>query len=195
MNEKTILPENGEPTRPTRVWKEAEGSLTENRDGKTVKAWATKTGKPAALNPAYPRVPIDLRLKQFIYDEVKQALDQDPFLAYEDETEAAYRVHNHAKEALIVPKERAVPEPFPVHRPPLIRKAYRFLLLAAVGLVLSGLGAIIFAPAAGLYALRSFAEPLQRADQVRGGVIFGLSVAVFLVGAALAYLFWLHLVG
>jgi hypothetical protein len=134
-------------------------------------------------------------LKNKISEEIKEVIERDPFLVYEGETDSAYKIHNHAEDELIVPKERAVPEPFPARRAEPIRKAYRFLLWATLGLILSGLGAIFLAPAAGLYALRGLNGALSQHDRARGWVILALAVVVFLVGAALAYLLLLHWLG
>lgn len=198
MNERKTLQENNEPTFPRQM----KGSKLDDRlDKKTIDERAVfapkndqKTEKLKELTRARLRQPQDQRLKAAVYEEVKQVLEEDPSLVYQDETEAAYQVMDHAQEILIVPKERAVPEPFPVQRPEPIRKAYRFLFWSVLGLLFSGLGALLFAPAAGLHAARALGQTGSK-DHARARVVLILAVLIFGLGLALAYLFWLHVQG
>ncbi len=196
MNDQTMLPWSDEPTKPVKPKNLFNVLQRRKKDGK-VDVWVPKrsykTAKLEALTKARLRYPDDRYIKNTIYEEVKEVTDKDPFLAYEDENEVAYRVHDHTQEVLVVPKERAIPEPFPVRRPEPIQKAYRFMLWAALGLILSGLGAIIFAPVAGWWATRAINGRTDPRDRTRAWVTFFLAVLLFLVGLLLAFLFWIHM--
>lgn len=155
----------------------------------------TKTEKLDCLTKAHQEHPGDPRVRAAIYEEVKEVVDQDPYLEYHAENTQAYRVIDRAQQVLIVPKERARPETYPASRPVPIRRAYRYLLYAALGLILSGLGAVIFAPAAMRYAFQALGPGSQPADRVRARVISGLALVLFAAGLAFVYLLWIHIRG
>lgn len=155
----------------------------------------TKTEKLDCLNQIQQEHPDDPAVRAMIYQEVKEVVDRDPFLEYHAESTNAYRVIDRAQQVLIVPKERAVPEPYPVKRPEPFRMANRYLVFVILGLMLSGLGAIVFAPFAVRYALRALRQSRSPADQVRAAVVAILAILFFGVGLALAFLLWLHIRG
>lgn len=130
-----------------------------------------------------------------MYRRVKDLLERDPFLAYLEETDDLYRVRNHADLILTIPKDRAVPERFPPRRPALIQSTYRRLVWATVGLILSGIGALVLAPLAAWRALQALGRPLSRADRARARIAFFLAALLFVLGLLLSSLFWLHLAG
>jgi hypothetical protein len=160
-----------------------------------IKNARTKTERLDCLNKVQQERPNDPVVRAMIYQEVKEVVDRDPFLEYHAENTNAYRVIDRAQQVLIVPKERAVPESYPVRRPEPVRMAYRYLLYVALGLILSGLGAVIFAPFAWRYAFRAYRQTRSRADRVRAGVAAALVLALFALGLALTYLFWIHIRG
>ncbi len=147
------------------------------------------------LNQAQQFFPDNPRFKAVIYQEMKNLLDQDPFLAYQGETEDVYQVFSREAALLNIPKERARPEPFPTIRPPKIQKAYHYLVLAIFGLILSGLGAVVFGPVAVRQAWEAMQEAPGRADRARARLILGLAVCMTVAGLLLVYLLWLHIQG
>jgi hypothetical protein len=129
-----------------------------------------------------------------VYRLVWQLLAQDPFLLYIDETDDLYQVRHGAESALQVPKDRSVPEPYPVRRPVWLGRAYRWLWWALFGLLLAGLGAMLFATLAAFAALGVNLTPISRSDRIRSLVVLLLSGALWLVGLLLAVIFLVHLV-
>ncbi len=126
---------------------------------------------------------------------VKELLDKDPFLAYLEETEALYRVINKNHMVLTVPKKRARDNTAPAARPGPLRAAYRLLMLATFGLLLAGIGTLIFAPLAALAALGTGSALRSRSERVSAMLILILSILLFLIGAIFGTLFVLHLIG
>ena len=124
----------------------------------------------------------------------KERLDKNPFLAYLEETEALYRVLDADHMVLVIPKKRAVQSPS-VERSNQLRAAYRLLMMAILGLMVAGIGTLIFAPLAALAALQASPSLQSHSDQVSSAIILVLSILLFLIGALFAYLFVLHLVG
>lgn len=155
----------------------------------------TKTEKLDCLSKILEQYPNDPVVRAMIYREVKEVIDRDPYLEYHAENTNTYRVIDRAQQVLIVPKERATPEPYPVKRPEPIRMAYRYMLFVILGLFLSGLGAVIFAPFAVRYSLRALNQGRTQADRVRAAVVAIFSMAFFGLGLALAFLLWLHIRG
>ena len=190
---------DSESTLPVRPQPAASRPLPDVNNDPCAKPAQTKTEKLDCLNKEHQDRPGDPLVREQIYEEVKEVVDRDPFLEYHAESTSAYRVIDRHQQVLIVPKERARPEPYPVQRPEPIRQAYRFLLYAALGLVLSGLGAVIFAPVAVLHAIHALNAPQQgeenRANRVRARVVISLSVLLFAAGLVLAYLLWIHIRG
>lgn len=126
---------------------------------------------------------------------VKELLDKDPFLAYLEETEALYRVINKNHMVLTVPKKRALDNTAPSERPRPLKAAYRLLMLAILGLLLAGIGTLVFAPLATLAALGAGSALRSRSERVSATVILILSILLFLIGAIFGTLFVLHLIG
>lgn len=175
-------------------------AVKDNKDSSDpcTKAPRTKTERLDCLNKEHQDRPGDPVVRAQIYQEVKEVVDRDPYLEYHAENTNAYRVIDRAQQVLIVPKERAKPEPFPVKRPQPIHMAYRYLLLAMLGLALSGLGAVVFAPLAVRAAFRALGDRAlahDTADHVRAQVVIALSVLLFAAGLALVYLLWIHIRG
>ncbi|HEX2996399.1 MAG TPA: hypothetical protein VHP14_16355 [Anaerolineales bacterium] len=128
---------------------------------------------------------------------VKELLDRDPFLAYLEETEALYRVVNKSNQVVVIPKKRAAVTPFLVEQeqPNQLKPAYRLLLMAVFGLLLAGLGALVFAPLAALAAIGAGLSPQSRAERVGSVIVLMLSGLMFLTGLFFSYLFVLHVIG
>ena len=128
------------------------------------------------------------------FSAVKELLDRDPFLAYLEETEALYRVINRNNQVVVIPKKRAAANPSP-ERPEALKPAYRLLVMAMFGLLLAGVGTLIFAPLAALAALGAGPSLRSRSERVSSMVVLILASLLFLLGLIFAILFALHLMG
>ena len=126
---------------------------------------------------------------------IREALERDPFLAYHGETEDLYRAVNAQQVMLSIPKQRAPTEPFPPPHSNPLRAAYRWLVLAFFGLLLAGLGSLVFAPLAALSARRVKPSLKSRSEQVNVNVIITLSLLVLLLGLNFAFLLLIHWLG
>lgn len=133
--------------------------------------------------------------KQELYVTLMSQLNQDPFLAYLDETGQVYFVRNTGYQTLAVPKDRGTPETYPSERPEALAKAYRRLGWAVLGLAPAGLGALVFAPLAFFQAVSALGQPIQKPDRVRAWLAAWLSILLFAVSLALALLLLIHFVG
>jgi hypothetical protein len=125
---------------------------------------------------------------------LKEVLAQDPFLAYLEETGEFYRAIN-GDHVLNIPKKRAPIDPFPPEKPhssPL-KAAYRLLTVAILGLLLAGIGTVVFAPLAAVAAIR--APTRSRAEQIGSLIVFIVSLLLFLLGLFFSILFVLHWLG
>lgn len=129
------------------------------------------------------------------FSAVKELLDRDPFLAYLEETEALYRVINKNNQVVVIPKKRAPVNPSPPEQTGPLKPAYRLLVMAMFGLLLAGVGTLIFAPLAALAALGAGSSLRSHAERVSSMVILIIASLLFLLGLAFAILFVLHLVG
>jgi len=126
---------------------------------------------------------------------IREVLERDPFLAYHDETDDLYRAVNAEQVMLSIPKQRALTDPFPPQRSSPLRAAYRWLALAFFGLLLAGLGSLVFAPLAALSARQARPFLQSRSEKVNANVIITLSLLVLLLGLNFAFLFLIHWLG
>jgi hypothetical protein len=69
------------------------------------------------------------------------------------------------------------------------------LTLSIVGLLLAGMGTILFAPLAALAAIRAQKSAGSRAEQVSSSVVLIASVGLFMIGFIFGILFVLHWLG
>jgi hypothetical protein len=127
------------------------------------------------------------------YPAVQQLLAADPFLLYLDETSDVYRVR-HGDSDLLVLKERDIPEPYPARRPLWLQRTYRWLWMAGLGLLLAGLGAMIFATLAAAAALALNSQPISKSDRIRSLVALLLAGGLWLGGLLLAVILLVHLI-
>ncbi len=141
------------------------------------------------IDPNHPKA------KQALYTNLKSELEQDPFLAYVDETGQVYFVRDEAYLSLVVPKDRGIPESYPPERPEALTKAYRWLGWSVLGLAAAGLGTLIFAPLAFRLAASTSGQPLQKPDRVRARLAFWLSVLLSAISLSLAGLLVVHFLG
>jgi hypothetical protein len=128
---------------------------------------------------------------------LKDLLDKKPFLAYLEETDELYRVLNADRVVLSIPKKRAPVNPSPPEQPPAtpLRPAYRWLTLSVLGLMVAGIGTVIFAPLAALAAVRAHQSGRTRAEQVGSIVVLIVSVGLFMIGVIFSLLLLLHWFG
>jgi hypothetical protein len=141
------------------------------------------------INPNHPAA------KLYTYQALENMLERDPFLAYMDESDDLYYVRSKNYLSLVVPKDRNIPEKYPPQNPQPLASAYRYLLLAVFGMILSGLGTLLFAPLAVLAALQC---PPPRAEAGRFGTFKGNRWVSFLLIAPailLVLIFALHFRG
>ena len=124
---------------------------------------------------------------------VRQLLAQDPFLLYLEETGDQYQVRHGTGADLIIPKDRSLPEPYPAERPALLQKAYRWVWLACLGLLLAGLCGMLLATLAMFAALAVNFQPISRADRIRSLVVLLLSGGLWLGGLLLGAILLVHL--
>jgi len=125
---------------------------------------------------------------------LKELLEKDPFLAYLEETDDLYRTV-HADHVLSIAKKRAVQDSFPPKRSGPLTIAYRWLTMAVMGLLLAGIGTLIFAPLAALAALRVQESVHSRREQLQSTVVAVVAFGLFLIGILFTVLFLLHLFG
>lgn len=127
---------------------------------------------------------------------LKELLDKNPYLAYLEETDELYRVASTDR-VLTIPKLRAPVEPYPPDKPPSgpLASAYRWLNMAIMGLLLAGIGAIVFAPLAALAAIRAQQSGQSHAEQVSSTVALIAAFGLFIVGVVFSLLFLLHWLG
>jgi len=127
---------------------------------------------------------------------LKELLDKNPYLAYLEETEELYRVASRDR-VLTIPKQRAVAEPYPPERPAAgpLALAYRWLNLAVVGLLVAGIGAVMFAPLAALAAIQAQGSLRSRSEQMSATVALVASFGLFVIGVLFSLLFVLHWLG
>ncbi len=126
---------------------------------------------------------------------LREALERDPFLAYHDETDELYRAINAEQVVMSIPKQRAAAEAFPPKRSSPLQPAYRWLTLAFFGLLLAGIGTILFAPLAAISARQVRPALKSHAERVSSTVVITLSVLVLLLGLNFAFLFFIHWIG
>ncbi len=80
---------------------------------------------------------------------------------------------------MTVPKNRAIPKPFIDQPSQPLTPAFRLLAVAVVGLAPAGLGTLVLAPLAALYALAMLiTRRLTRDDRRRVLVVWGISAGL-----------------
>lgn len=170
------------------------------RDPNQIEAWILRAktapsneDRLFSLSQVNRLAPNNPEAKRDLYWTLWSELDRDPFLAYLDETDDVYYVRNNSYLSLVVPKDRRTPETYPPVGDDTLRRAYRWLGLAVLGLSVAGLGTLLFAPLALLSAFRAVTKPVTRADAVRAGLIMVLSLGLLAVAVFLGYLLWIHL--
>jgi hypothetical protein len=112
-----------------------------------------------------------------------QKTPQTLILKYEGEDDQSFFVSGLHTARISVPKNRSTPKPFRDRPPQPLTPAFRLLAWAFVGLAPAGLGALVLAPLAALWALVVLiTRPLPLRDRVRVMVVW--AIAALLVGIA-----------
>jgi hypothetical protein len=167
----------------------AEGWLLRSRTAASTEETMYCLSQVNRISPNHPSS------KMYTYQAMWNLLEQDPFLAYMDESDDLYYVRSKDYLSLVVPKDRGVPEKYPPSHPQPLATAYRYLLLALFGMVLSGLGTVIFAPLAILAALGARRRGLPKEDEVRSRVVVWLAFILLAPAAILVLIMVLHFRG
>ncbi len=144
------------------------------------------------LNQANALQPGNILANQTSYRIVKALLEQNPQLKYLDESELNYHVQSSGNFSLLIPKDRSARQAGPFIRQDCFRSSHRWLGLAAIGLLPAGLGALLFAPLAGLSALGVSFSPLSRSERIHGLVLVLLSAGLWLLGLLLGIILLVH---
>ena len=127
-------------------------------------------------------------LPQNIDDLLKP--DRTLILRYEGEDDQSFFVSDAGGAQLTVPKKRAVPKPFFDQPPQPLTPAFRLLAAAFVGLAPAGLGALVLAPLAVLWALAMlFTRSLSRDDRIRVIVVWGIAAGLLGLAIPMSALF------
>ena len=124
----------------------------------------------------------------------KELFDEKPYLAYLAETDELYRVINTDRVVLNIPKKRARFESYPPEQPTAspLRLAYRWLILSMVGLLVGGIGTVVFAPMAAVAAIRADHSMGTRVERAQAMIVFLASSGLFMIGILFTILFALH---
>ena len=115
-------------------------------------------------------------------------------LRYEIEDDASFLVSSPDGDRLSVPKNRSVPQPFHEQPSQPLTPAFRLLALAFVGLAPAGLGTLVLAPLAALWALViMITRPLSSGDQKRVIIVCGIAIVLLGIAIPLSRLFFASL--
>ena len=115
-------------------------------------------------------------------------------LRYEGENDQLFFVSSADGARRTVPKNRNVPALFLDQRPQPLAPAFRLLLAAFVGLAPAGLGTLVLAPLAALWALAMlFTRPLTRYDRIRVIAVWGIAAGLLGLAIPMSMLFLAHL--
>jgi len=127
---------------------------------------------------------------------LKEVLERDPFLAYAEETQELYRVRNAEQTMLSIAKKRSfTPAYLAEGKIDSLTLSHRLLIFALLGLLLAGLGTLIFAPLAAWTALAGDRSELNHSARIDSLVVTFASAALFILGAFFSILFIMHWAG
>lgn len=171
-------------------------------DSRNVRAWVIR-GRSAdgledsvtCFSRALAADPNHAEARQAMHEAMTRLLQIDGSLTYLAETDEFYNIRTGSGLLLTIPKERAPGEPYPPPRAQPVRRAYRWLTVAWLGLLLAGLITFVTAPLAVRQGSRAAREAPDPADRVRGWIAVLLALLLACLAAALIYLFALHVLG
>ena len=148
------------------------------------------SAKPKAAYLFNPYQPLGQHLTN---QTIWQLFEQNPYLEYKVENDQVYVVSDGADLSFIVPKERNIPEQYPLKKGDRLASAFRLLGWAFLGLAPAGLGTLIFAPLAVWRALPVYLhQPSTQADRVRSVIVLGIAGGLLGIAFILNYLLLLH---
>ena len=135
--------------------------------------------------------------QDIVFFAFKELFDEKPYLAYLAETDELYRVINTDRVVLSIPKKRARFELYPPEQPTAkpLRLAYRWLIMAMLGLLVAGIGTVVFAPMAAVAALQADQSLGTRVERAKAMIVFLASAGLFMRGILFTILFALHWAG
>jgi hypothetical protein len=111
-------------------------------------------------------------------------------LRYMGEDDQSFFVASQTGSRLSVPKNRKVQKTLIDQPSRELTPAFRLLALAFLGLAPAGLGTLVLAPLAALWALVIWViHPLPRADTLRVALIWGLAAGLLAIAIPLSKLF------
>jgi hypothetical protein len=120
--------------------------------------------------------------------------DHRLIVKYEGENDLAFLVSDRNRVQWSVPKNRDVPEPLLDRSAQPLRPVFRLLGLAFLGLAPAGLGTLVLAPLAALWALAlAISHPLSRENAIRVVVVWTLAAVMLAIAIPLCKLFLAHL--
>lgn len=168
-------------------------------DPRNVDAWlwraqlaASQREKIASLSRALRLAPNHPHARRLLHEALRRRFQDDPFLAYQRESDRLYFVRTAGDLNAAVPKRRAVPEPYPPDGASPAAQATRWLGWAALGLLPAGLGTLVCAPLAIVAAARALRRPLTTKEQARSRLVLGAASLLLTLSVALVFLFLLH---
>lgn len=129
------------------------------------------------------------------YFTLIELLDKDPYLAYVEETGELYRVMNGNHMVVSIRKKRAADDTSSSERSSQLKAANRWLMMAILGLMLAGIGTLIFAPLAALNAIQAGQSVQSRSDQINSTIVLIVAILLFIVGTVFSILFVFHWIG
>ena len=140
------------------------------------------------LSRAYSLDPKFSDAKEGLRIAVQGLLKQEPFLAYVHETPEFYQVRSGREMLVNIPKDRTFEIPYLKKKPGLAQPAFRWLSWSILGLLLGGVGAVLFAPLAAFQALRLHASAPTEGERVRLLIVFLLAVIIWLAAIPISWL-------
>lgn len=147
----------------------------------------------AVLSKAVSENPQHSQARRRLYETLQRYLKHNPFLRYLEENDSLYQVIIGGGRVVNVPKDRAVTPPYPAPAITPLQLAHRWLGYAAIGLLLAGLGTLICAPVAGMYAWRASLHAPEVEQRKRAGMVLIYAGALWAVGVIFSFLFLLHI--
>jgi hypothetical protein len=131
-------------------------------------------------------------LPQNLEDLLQQ--DQTLILRYAGEDDGSLFVSIPDGTVRRLPKNRSVAQTFSDQQPQPIYPAFRLLALAFVGLAPAGLGTLVLAPLAILWALAMLiTRHLSQGDRARVRVVWGIAILLLGLAIPLSALYWASL--
>jgi hypothetical protein len=116
--------------------------------------------------------------------------DHRLILKYEGEDDLSFQVSGGNQDCLSVPKNRQVPNTQPDRTAHAFKPVFRLIALAFLGLAPAGLGTLVLAPLAALWALTlAISHPLSRENTIRVVIVWVLAAGLLALAIPLSKLF------